>query len=418
MTARASGNARTAWASPAASPATSSGAPATPSSRVGRRKTEWRQGLGRLGRTAAAVGAAAGLGAACATLRAGPEVHTAPAPSADERYCAWYGDARAGVLYFAEAPFWWAYRRQQGDPRADLQHPGPQLIGRFDLRRRAFLPSLDLAPTASAGGVWDVLAHPNGRVYFTDFFGASGYVEPASGRVVRFDALGSGLNELALGPEGQILVTRYASDRDEQGSVVVLDAEGALLAEHVLSGPEGWRVAPKSIAWDPVREEIWLNTDLIPTGARPGAALGHDARVLGRDGRERLRFEAPEVQFFAFSADGTGWFAELDGSLLNLRIRPPERAASPVLTGRIVPLDDAFAAGADFVQDIKVEGDVAVVTRWSGRIHEVDREGGSRSLALPITAGGDLYYSGVRDRGQVCATLCGDVEVVCGASGD
>jgi streptogramin lyase len=99
--------------------------------------------------------------------------------------------------------------------------------------------------------VWDVLAHPNGRVYFTDFYGASGYVEPATGRVVRFDVLGSGLNELALGRDGQILATRYASERDEQGSVVVLDTEGALLAEHVLSAPEGWRVAPKSIAWDP-----------------------------------------------------------------------------------------------------------------------------------------------------------------------
>jgi hypothetical protein len=346
-------------------------------------------------------------------------VHSAPGPSAEERYCAWYGDARAGVLYFGEAPFWWAYRRHAADPRADLLHPGPQLIGRFDLRRRAFLRPLDLAPAASAGGVWDVLAHPNGRVYFTDFFGASGYVEPETGRVVRFDVLGTGLNELALGRDGEILATRYASGRDEQGSVVVLDAEGALLAEHVLSSPEGWRVAPKSVAWDPVREEIWLNTDLLPSGAQAGAEVGHDARVLGRDGGERLRFAEPEVQFFAFSPDdGTGWFAEVDGSLLSLRIRPPERAASPVVTGRIVPLDDAFPAEADFVQDIKVEGGVAVVTRWSGRLHEVDREGGARSVALPDGSGDELYYSGVRDRGQLCATRCGDVEVVCGATGE
>jgi hypothetical protein len=342
----------------------------------------------------------------------------APAPSAEERYCAWYGDARDGVLYFGEAPFWWAYRRQQGDPRADLQHPGPQLIGRLDLRRRAFLPPLDLTPAASAGGVWDVLAHPNGRVYFTDFFGASGYVEPETGRVVRFDALGSGLNELALGPEGQILVTRYASEREEHGGVLLVDGEGALLAEYTLAADAGWRVAAKSVAWDPVREEIWLNTDLIPTGALPGASVGHDARVLGRDGRELLRYAAPEVQFFTFSEDGTGWFAEVDGSLLSLRIRPPERASSPVLTGRIVPLDDAFAAFADFVQDIKVEGGVAVVTRWSGRVHEVEREGAARVVALPTASGQDLYYSGVRDRGQVCATRCGDVEVVCRSVGD
>ena len=177
--------------------------------------------------------------------------------------------------------------------------------------------------------MWDVLAHPNGRVYFTDFFGAAGYVEPATGRVVRFDALGPGLNELALGRDGQILATRYGSERGEQGSVVVLDAEGALLAEHVLGAPEGWRVAPKSVAWDPVREEIWLNTDLIPSGAQPGAEVGHDARVLGRDGRERLRFAEPEVQFVAFADDGTGWFAEVDGSLLSLRIRPPSSPRRP-----------------------------------------------------------------------------------------
>ena len=165
--------------------------------------------MGSLGRAAAAVGTAAAIGAACATLRErARKIYAAPAPSAEERYCAWYGDAREGVLYFAEAPFWSAFRRPQGDPRADLQHPGPQLVGRFDLRRRAFQPPLDLAPTGSAAGVWDVLAHPNGRVYFTDFFGASGFVEPASGRVVRFDALGAGLNELAVGPDGQLLVTR------------------------------------------------------------------------------------------------------------------------------------------------------------------------------------------------------------------
>ena len=48
----------------------------------------------------------------------------------------------------------------------------------------------------------------------------------------------------------------------------------------------------------------------------------------------------------AFSADGTGWFAESHGSALRLRVRPPDRAASALLTGRIVPLDDAFHAGS------------------------------------------------------------------------
>jgi hypothetical protein len=339
----------------------------------------------------------------------------APPPSAEERYCAWYADARDGVLYFGEAPFWWAYRRLGGDARADLQHPGPQLVGRFDLRRRALLPPLDLAPTASAGGVWDVLAHPNGRVYFTDFFGASGYVDPASGRVVRFDALGAGLNEIALGPGDQILVSRYASDREADGSVLLLDPEGALLAEHFLRGPEGWSVAPKSVAWDPVREEIWVNTDLLPASPGAGGKVLHDARILGRDGAERLRFDTPEVQFFAFSGDGTGWFAEVDGPLLRLRVRPPERATSPLLLGRVVPLDDAFASEADFVQDLHVDGETAVVTRWSGRVHLVDVDGRAAELALPRGGGGELYYSGVRAGRHVCATRCGGVEIVCQA---
>jgi hypothetical protein len=340
-------------------------------------------------------------------------VFAAPAPSAEERYCAWFADAREGVMYFGEAPFWWALRRVGGDARADLRQTGPQLIGRFDLRRRALLPPLDLAPAASAAGVWDVLAHPNGRVYFTDFFGASGYVEPGTGRVVRFDALGAGLNEIALGPADQILVTRYGSDRHADGSVLLLDGEGALLAEHFLHGPEGWSVAPKSVAWDPVRGEIWVNTDLLPAGPGAGGQVLHDARILGRDGGERLRFETPEVQFFTFSDDGTGWFAEVDGSLLRLRVRPPDRAASPVLLGRVVPLDDAFPREADFVQDLHVEGGTAVVTRWSGRVHLVDADGRSSELELPRGSAEDLYYSGFLAGGRVCATRCGEVEVVC-----
>lgn len=343
---------------------------------------------------------------------------SAAAPSPDERYCAWFADERGDVLYFGEAPFWWAYRGASGDPRADLRHPGPQLIGRFDLRRLRFLPSLDLAPVASAGGVWDVLAHPNGRVYFTDFFGASGYVEPESERVVRFDVLGAGLNELALGPDGHLLATRYGSEREPNGSVVLADAEGALVAEHALRGPEGYGVAPKSIAWDPLRREIWVNTDLLPTPAAPDEQVRHDARILAADGSELFRFETPELHFVTFSADGTGWFAEVDGQRLRLRIRLPRHAARPFLTGLVVALDDAFPAQADFVQDLKVDGDRVVVTRWSGRVHVVDRAGRVRHASLPPDGDGALYYTGVRVRDGVCATRCGEVEVVCAALAD
>jgi hypothetical protein len=177
-------------------------------------------------------------------------------------------------------------------------------------------------------------------------------------------------------------------------------------------GPEGYRAAPKSLAYDPVRREIWVNADLLPEAAGPGAPIRYDARVLGLDGRERLRFERPELQFMAFGDDGTGWFAEVDESRLTLRVRPPERAGSPLLTGRLVPLDDAFARELDFVQDIQVAGDTAVVTRWSGRVHVVSRDGPPRSVALP-KQGDELYYTGVRADGAVCATRCDDVGVAC-----
>jgi hypothetical protein len=332
--------------------------------------------------------------------------------SPEERYCAWYGDARDGVLYFGAAPFWAAYRARGGDPQADLEHPGPQLVGRFDLRRRRFLPALDLSPVGSQAGIWDVLAHPNGRVYFTDYFGRTGYVDPSDGRVARFDALGAGLNELALGPDGSVLVTRYGSERDGVGSVMQLDADGALVAEFPVVGGGGYRAAPKSLAYDPVRDEIWVNTDLLPEAAGPGAKVRYDARVLGSDGAERLRFERPEVQFMSFGADGTGWFAEVDGTRLTLRIRPADRAESAVLTGRIVPLDDAFSRELDFVQDIHVAGDVAVVTRWTGRVHVVSSDGSVRDVTLPRD-GDELYYTGVLADGAVCATRCGDLSVAC-----
>jgi hypothetical protein len=392
---------------------------------VGREASRTRRGrkpaliraLGAQLGAAAAVCAAAAFGAlSCTRAPVEPIAYAETPPSADEQYCAWFGDARSDVLYFGEAPFWWALRSGGNDPKADLRLPGPQRIGRFDLRKRRLLPPLDLGSGGSAAGTWDVLAHPNGRVYFTDFFGASGSVDPETGAIARFDALGAGLNELALGPDDRLLATRYGSDRTEDGSLVVFDADGALLAEHALAAPAGFRVAPKSVAWDPVRREIWVNTDLLPAGAA-SEPIHHDARILGEDGAERLRYDTPELQFMTFSADGTGWFAEAEGGSLRLRVRPRDRAGSALLTGRIVPLDDAFHAGADFVQDIHVDGDAAVVTRWSGAIHVVDRAGARRDVVLPARDG-DLYYSGVRRGDTVCATRCGTVDVVCRGVGD
>jgi len=79
-------------------------------------------------------------------------------------------------------------------------------------------------------------------------------------------------------------------------------------------------------------------------------------------------------------------------------------------------LDNAFADGHDFVQDIHIEADgSAVVTRWSGVVHVVAASGAVRTVALPRTAEGGLYYTAVAIGDRVCATYCADVSVVCAA---
>jgi hypothetical protein len=344
-------------------------------------------------------------------------VLTASPPSAAEQYCAWYGDARDHVLYFGVSPFWPAFRDAGGDPTADLRAAGPQLVGRFDLKRLAFEEPLAVGGPDGHSSVWDVLAHPNGRIYFTTYFESAGYVDPVSGEVRRFGSAGLGLNELSLGEDGAIIATRYGRSGGGGGSVVVLDAEGSILAEHPLAAPEGYQAAPKSLAFDPVRGEIWVNTDLLPTAQGEGE-IRHDTRVLGPDGHERLRFERPEVQFMRFGPDGTGYFAERDGPLLSLRIRSPERAGSAILTGRIVPLDDEFPGDRDFVQDIQLgDGGTVVLTRWSGRIHLLSRSGSTQVIELPRADSEGLYYTGVLAGDRLCATYCSGVTVVCRALG-
>jgi len=360
--------------------------------------------------------AAALLAGACAdSPRGGTRVLTLSLPSAEEPECAWFGDARGGTLYFGIASFWPTFRAAGGDPRADLARTGPQRLGRFDLENLRHLPPVDLGEPEAASGVWDVLAHPNGRVYFASFFGLSGWVEPETGRVGRFAEAGPGLVELAADGGGDLLASRYGDADGGNGSVVWLNPEGRVLAEYPLAPPAGFRVAAKSVARDPLRDEIWVNTDLLPRGEGPAR---HDVRILDRDGVETVRFERPEVQFMTFAEDGTGFFAEVDGPLLTLRIRAPERAGRALLTGLVVPLDDAFDPGLDFVQDVKLAEDgTAVVTRWSGRVHLVRRDGRTRTVSLPRSPDGPLYYTGVLEDGNLCVTLCAEVTVVCRALG-
>jgi hypothetical protein len=347
-------------------------------------------------------------------------VSTAPAPSEAERYCAWYGSARGGVLYFGESAFWWAMRRASGDPGADLLEPGPQRIGRFDLTARRLLPPLEVGPPDSRSGVWDVLAHPNGRVYFTTYFEESGFVDPETGRVVRLGAGSVGWNELAPGPDGGVIVSRYGNPGGAPGAVVVLDAEGAVRAEIPLAGPDGYLVAPKTVAWDPRRGEVWATADLLPA-ARADLVQRRDAFVVAIDGQSSQRWGGgpgePELQFVRFDADGTGQAAVARGERLELVALSPGVGLAGLDSAPRVLLDGAFAPTHDFAQDVQpAPGGGAVVARWSGRVHVVDGDGRVRSLRLPALEEGGLYYTAVVAGEMLCATYCAEVTVVCRAA--
>lgn len=341
-----------------------------------------------------------------------PRVVRGASPSDAERYCSWYADARAGVLYFGQAAFWASYRAAGRDPGADLDREGPQLVGRFDLARERMLEPLDVGYPGARSGVWDVLAHPNGRVYFTTYFGLAGFVDPDTGEVHRLQEPGAGLAELARGPGETLLATRYGSARRELGgSVVRIDADGRLLAEHPLAAPPGYLAAPKSVAFDPGRGQLWVTADLLPLA---GDATRHDAYLLDLDGRELHRVVEPEIQFVAFAADGTGYRAERDGRRLWLRIVAPGADPLDPAGARLALLDEGFPEDFDFVQDIQIDSSGrAVVTRWSGVVYAVDRGGAIAEMRLPSLDPEGLYYTAVGTDGRICATYCADVAVVC-----
>ena len=342
----------------------------------------------------------------------GVAIHVAVPPSSAERYCAWYGtEGSDDVLYFGEAAFWSAKTEARGDPTGDLQQPGPQLIGRFDLVEERWLPPLEVGTPESRSGVWDVLEGADGEIYFTTFFEPAGSVQPATGRVRRLE-LGGALNELAHGPDGTVVASRYGTGTAEagDGDVIAFDRDGNTVRRWSLSARDGYRVAPKTPLWDALRGELWVTADQLPIADGPGEARPprQDAVVVDASGRSRLLPEPPELLFVAKSRDGEIYRAEADQRALWLTVVPPGGEARRVL------LDPAFAGSIDFAQDIQVAEDGRVaVTRWSGVVHVVERDGSVRSVALPRPDPTGLYYTGVLRGERLCVTYCSDVTVVC-----
>ena len=277
------------------------------------------------------------------------EVYTQPLPKGEEPACAWFGDRRDDVVYFGQAAFWRAMREAGGDPTAELARSSPQRIGRFDLAGERFLPSLDVTEPPSLSGVWDVLAHPNGRVYFTTYYERAGWIDPESGARRRLGPETIGLNELALGPDDTVLATRYGSaDGSRPGGVVQLDAEGDTIAEWPLPVAPGLTLAPKSLAFDARRREIWITTDLLGESVPSGAA-GHPSFILGLDGVVRLRWDRDEIQFVQMDGDGRGRFAVVDAQGLWLGLVDSEAVHPTPAGAERVLLDADFQRAFDFV---------------------------------------------------------------------
>jgi len=332
-----------------------------------------------------------------------------------ERYSAWFGDERDGVIYFGLSPFWTALRAS-GDPTADLDEPSAHLIGRFDTARDEFLPPLvaTLPGPDSRSSVWDVLAHPNGWIYYTTYFEEMGRVRPSTGDVEKFASLGSGLNEIALGPDQNLYVTRYSSlahaHAARDGSVVVVSPEGKLLREQVLSARAGAVTAPKSLAVDPLSGDVWVNADVI---GRDGV-VSYAAFHLGPDLRLREKLPAPpELLFVAFDGDGRGFFVEDRSGELWLRV---QKAGQP-----LAELDLGARAAADFAQDIHFAADgAAAIAFWSGRVEVVKQSpAGLRHATIvlekpPECAGpgqNAVFYSAFLGAKSVYATLYCDAAI-------
>ena len=369
----------------------------------------WEAALARKGALAALVLVLA----ACVSPRP-----PAPAPTGavlrgpelvfgDERYSAWFADERDGVVYFGLSPFWTELWRT-GDPAADRRHAGPHLIGRFALATESFLPPLVARAEAPdvKSSVWDVLAHPNGWVYYTTFFEEMGRVHPDTGAVERFDALGLGLNELAVGPDGAVYATRYGS-KEADGALVVLEPDGKLRREIRLHAQDGAFTAAKSLAVDPKSGLVLVNADVLHPDRPVSFAF---FTVDPTAGAPVALVTERELLFAAYDPSGRGALVEAEDERLRLALVDGERT--------LASADLGPREWNDFAQDIHFADDGTIaVAFWSGRVELVrERDGRFERASLRLEKpddcgppdGRSLVYSAFAQHDRVYATLyCG-----------
>jgi hypothetical protein len=219
----------------------------------------------------------------------------------------------------------------------------------------------------SRSSVWDVLAHPNGWVYYTTYFEEMGRARPGMDNVEHFDSLGTGLNEIAMGPGGNLYVTRYGGSGGD-GSVVMISQEGELLREQTVHALDGAVTAPKSIAVDPVSGDVWLNADVIAPDKSVHFAWFH----LGPDLKPISHGDSPELMFPAFDKTGRGFFVEDDGGRVRVRVTRGGK--------ELARLDLGPRAPHDFAQDVHFAKDgTAAIAFWSGRVELVREKDGQFS---------------------------------------
>ena len=204
-------------------------------------------------RESATIAAAARARVACcvaAARRDAPRCSAAQVRSATgrERYSAWFADERDGVIYFGLSPFWTEMRAHGGD--RDRRPARAQRAPDRPLRARPRSGSCRCSSRGRPGRRLALVGLGRARAperldLLHDLLRGDGPRAAGTGEVEHFDALGHGLNEIALGPNGESLRHALRLGRPERaarrgdGALVEISPEGELVREVPLHARDG-----------------------------------------------------------------------------------------------------------------------------------------------------------------------------------